>query len=443
MIATKGYVEARYWLLAILALSLLARAPYLLASAPLDWDAAAYADNANYFMGTGHYFEAIRAPLLSLLLIPFEATATIAWAPVVFGLLSLAAAFLLFREIAGEKRALVATAILSLSGLFYSWTTQVSVESASILALSLTFLLFIRAAKDKRWLLPAFAASAFAVLLRYYFFVAVLLGIAYYYRETKSTRGMGRGSLLFIAILLPWAAFNYVHFGSPIYSLTQSISIFAGDFPNFKPVDFYLQNWWQIADVVTWALLALGLSQYRRFSRKEWLLAAWAFITLIAVQLAPVKEVRYFVPLLFPIAYFAARPLKTKRMKAVALILIALSGLSVMSYAAFTHAPDPCFHHTGVALAARGLNGTICSTHWPIAAYYSGQPVRKLWYGRDASDCISGADWLVYSPNGDPSLSKEKLDRNPQLVPASSFGPACSKAFLYKITRNSPHSPVV
>ena len=429
-------MEAKYWLLVILALSLLVRVSYVLANAPLDWDAAAYANNADYFMGAGHYFEAIRAPLLPLLIIPFEATATLAWAPVLLGLLSLAAAFLLFRELAGEHKALLATAILSLSGLFYSWTTQVSVESTTILVLSLTFLFFIRAAKNRRWLLPAFAAGAFAVLLRYYLFVAVLLAVGYYYRETRSTKGLAKATALFLLILLPWAAFNYVHFGSPVYSLTESISVFAGDTSNFKPADFYLQNWWQIADIVTWAILAAGLSQYKKFSRGEWLLAAWLAVSVALTQLSPVKEARYFVPMLPAIAYFAAKPLKSKRVQAVALLLIAVSGISVMSYAISTHAPDVCAHHTGVALASRGLDGTICSTHWTITAYYSKRPVEKLWYGRNYSECLPDSDWLVYSPNGDPSLNRETLDHDARLHPSGSFGPVCSKAFLYKIIKN-------
>ena len=107
-------MEAKYWLFAILALSLLIRVPYVLAGAPLDWDAAAYADNADYLIGTGHYFEAIRAPLLPLLLIPFELTGTTSWSALIFGLFSLAAAYLLFREIASEEKALLATTILSL-----------------------------------------------------------------------------------------------------------------------------------------------------------------------------------------------------------------------------------------------------------------------------------------------------------------------------------------
>ena len=429
-------MKAKYWLLAILALSLLVRVPYILAGAPLDWDAAAYADNANYFAGTGHYFEAIRAPLLPLLLMPFEATGTLAWAPVVLGLLSLAAAFMLFKEIAGEKKALLATAILSLSGLFYSWTVQLSVESTSVLVLSLMFLFFIRAARDKKWLLPAFAAAAFAVLARYYFFIALLLGMAFYYKKTRSARGFGGGIALFALMLLPWAAFNYMHFGSPIYSVAGSITVFFSDAANFKPASFYLQNWWQIADIVTWALLAVGLSRYKGFSKEEWLLAVWLLLSAAICQLSPVKEVRYFVPVLPSIAYFAVKPLaSSRRMQAAALILIAVSGISVMSYAAFSHAPNPCAHHTGVVLASQGLNGTICSTHWPIVAYYSGQPVKKLWYGRNYSECIRNADWLVYAPNGDSAINNEVLGKDPHLSLARSFGPECSKAFLYRITK--------
>ena len=144
---------------------------------------------------------------------------------------------------------------------------------------------------------------------------------------------------------------------------------------------------------------------------------------------------RYFIPMLPPIAYFASRQLPNKRAQIIALILIAVAGLSVMSYAITYHAPNPCFHHTGIARASQGLDGIICSTHWTITAYYSHQSVEKMWYGRNYMECIENASWLIYAPNNNPSINNSILNNNPWLHFISSFGPNCSKAFLYKITK--------
>lgn len=442
-------MKAVHWLILLLVASFLARAAYIGAGAPLDWDSAAYAANADYMLGNHYYFEEIRPPVYPMMLVPFALAGIMQWAPAVLGILSLAAAFLLFRELGGEEKALVATAILSLSGLFYSWTTQLAVENALVLVLSLFFLACLRAVKRDDWVIAAFAAGGIAILMRYYFAVAVVLGLGYIYLQKKSFRGWPLGIAVLAVLLVPWAAFNFVQYGDPLHSLTESASVFGGDYVNAKPLGFYLENWWQIVDVATWVLLAAGLAQYKRFSCGEWLIAAWLAAGLAMVLAAGVKEVRYFVPLLPAVAWFAARPLWAldvdpgrrqayKQLQALAIIVIAISGLSVMNYAASVHAPDPCNHHTGVMLASRGLEGIVLSTHWPITAYYSKQPVLKFWYGKTAGELdadLAVAQWLVFKPNSDPNWTREKLDATPGLEFAGAYGPECSQAFLYQIVK--------
>ncbi|PIO00598.1 hypothetical protein COT72_00790 [archaeon CG10_big_fil_rev_8_21_14_0_10_43_11] len=310
----------------------------------VQWDAAVYLLNAQYFLGGGGYFEEFRPPLLAALIsVVFggfgvnESLARII--PVLFSALFITLVYVVSKEWFGKKVGLFATVLTLFNPYHFEWSPRfyTGIMSSALAMLGVLFLRRGLFAKTKNTAL-AFIFAALAALARYVYLALLPLFVFVQFVSHKpwTKKGLKKSLsdtriyssiMLWILIMSPWLIFNAVEYGNMFHSFERGHAIIAGNEYDTE-VTYYVMY-----GVVMFSLLyGIGLfaipyvlgvfllvllssvvtlkqpvlkKLVKRYKNQAWVLLILSgyFIGYVVYFHAVLrhKEIRYLWPLFFPI----------------------------------------------------------------------------------------------------------------------------------------------
>ncbi len=429
---------------ALVLFTILTRLPFAIEMPALHWDGAAYALNAQTFAGQGTYSELLRSPLMSTLMSPFSGTElTFYLTPIVLSALSIITCFLLFKEISDDRTAIAGAAIIAFSAMFFHYSSRLLLESGILLFSSVSILAFLKAKENKKLMPAAFFLASIMVLFKYS--LALLAGILIawiIWTKRPGKKVLIKSALCFVLPLVPWLIFNQISTGNALQSFTQAFTTYTQDAYRYKSLEFYFKNATAIANTLTWLLFLAGaVTAIKEKKEKELLVLSWFVLLVLALFTQGVKEVRYMVPALLPIAFFAGKKIrKLKKIGVVLLVVIALTNFAWIQHSLKFAPTDDCVNPNGIKQAGKYLqensqeNASVYTNNWPVTAFYSRREVDKLWATVNQTwfeKNLKKHDYLLVQETSPltAELNEEKI------VLLEEHGPENCRTKLYKVKK--------
>jgi 4-amino-4-deoxy-L-arabinose transferase-like glycosyltransferase len=364
-----------YALLTIIAI--LSRIYLIFRSKGIMWDAAVYAMNAKWFAGQKIFFEALRPPLLPFIIsllvrVNINSLFSLKLISISFSVISIILTYALAKKLFGNTSAIIATSILMLFPLHIIWSPQIYTEIPSSVFVLLALYFAWIGMKKEEYIYLSIISSALAFLTRYplgLLFPSLLL---FFTIEKKmSIKKLIIYSILFLAVISPWLAYNYVNYSNPLYSMEEGIKWLG---KSKEPVYYYVTQFPKYASLPIALIMIPGIFYSILKIRKPQLLllAIFLFTFIGYLSLTAHKEERYILPaipvlIVFSIYIFENKKTRPFLVAVGILLLLALPNLNVN----YTFCE-------GIIKASSGLKGTVASTYWPLTAYYGNIPVRAM-----------------------------------------------------------------
>lgn len=306
-----------------------------------SWDFAVYVLNAQYWSGQGIYYELIRPPLASLLLLFFS---PLGWKAAEYFYIILVSAFFYYatRKLAHAAHinsTLFYIFLLTPYALLYGTFAGAELLSLALLELFFASLLTYRQASGL-WL-------GLSCLARYNSFIY----IPFLFFE-KNAKQIILNLSFFTLSLLPWFFYNYFTHGNFFASIVNKYALnvlFRGDLTQpFNSFDFLL-----VASYLT-PLFFIGVIQF--FYRGKLLLTHRVpFLTFLTQERAPLlmllffilsfyhylqilRDIRFLYPIILPIAYFSV--LSVARLRTILQTLFQRVSLLILLLTLLIFLPD-------------------------------------------------------------------------------------------------------
>ncbi len=284
-------------------------------STGFSWDFSGYVLNAQYISGDGYYFEWVRQPLPSLiiLLLSFLGWAAAEYAYIIFVSLLHLFSSIKFAEKLGVDKTLFY--VFSMNAYVLIFGLKIGSELLSLALLQL----FIAYLYEKK---SGVFAGLF-LLARYSNLNFLLLILA-----QRNVKKIIVFIFLILLVISPWLYFNYAKTGDPFTSIRdfyllnvvfRQIDNYVNDFSFF---DFFL------ALNLLIPLMLLGLSAKR--NEKYYLMMVFFAISVVSYVIIPFKEERFLFPITLPAAYFAARGMKKIKNKEKYIFAFVLASLLLL-----------------------------------------------------------------------------------------------------------------
>jgi len=406
----------------------------------VGWDFAAYSLNARYWFESGTYFQALRPPLVPLLI-------------GVFGWISKAGAEFLFIAAASLLFAFSSVKLAGKLGLppdlFYlaSLTPFVLVEGfkngTELFCLALLELVLVN--------LGTAAAPLFlglAILVRY---PAAAFGVLLLFN--KDVRSFIRDVLIVGAVCAPWLVYNQIVFGHWAASFMDSYAMnmtFRGYLANsVRPADFIKVGTGLLllapAGAIFWIRGRIG---GKGLDPRYWPIIVFMGVTLVSYARVQQKQARYLFDLTLPLAVLAAAALA--RLPKKAWRMAAATGLVVFCAGSIGFAwrknPDGIrlddvrvYRRVLAELGPRLGDCRLGTNAWDFVNYFGRTaepfPMDALIETRLAEGCRL----LVFKNLGEPKLSRAVIERLPILAETNAYlliggpGPcAPARPYIYR-----------
>lgn len=261
-------------------------------STGFSWDFASYVLNARYLAGDGYYYEWVRQPLPSfiLLLLSFLGWFLAEYAYIIIvSLLHLFSSMKFAENFHIDKTLFY---IFSMNAYVLVFGLKFGSELLSLAILQL----FVAYLFEKRS--GIFAGLSF--LSRYSNINFLILLIA-----QRNAKKIILSIILLLIIVSPWLYFNYIKTADPFTSIRESYLLNVV----FRQLDGYVNefNLFDVLFAFNFLLPLAILGLFQKKDSKDYLLLAFFVIAVVSYVLIPFKEERYLFPITLPAAYFAAK----------------------------------------------------------------------------------------------------------------------------------------
>jgi len=261
-------------------------------STGFSWDFAVYVLNARYLAGDGYYFEWVRQPLPSfiLLLLSFLGWFLAEYAYIIIVSLIYLYSSMKFAEKFRVDKTLFYTFSMNAYVLIFGLKFGTELLSLALLQLFVAYLSRKRAG----------IFGGLSLLSRYSnlnFLVLILL--------QRNLKKIIVSFLLLLLAVSPWLYFNFIKTGSPFTSIRDSYLLNVV----FRQLDGYVNefNFFDILFAFNLLLPLAVFGLFQKMEKKDYLLLTFFVIAVVSYALIPFKEERYLFPITLPAAYFASK----------------------------------------------------------------------------------------------------------------------------------------
>jgi hypothetical protein len=326
-----------------------------------SWDFSVYSMNAQYFAGSGHYFEWLRPPLAPAIMAFFSVLGQMA--AEYFFIIIVSITYLYSCMIFAGKYRINRAAfyVFSLSVFTLAFGMKAGTEMLS-LSLMQFFLAHLYEKKSGIFL-------GLSVLARYSSIIFIILLVF-----QKNIKKITISFMLCFIVISPWLFYNWYHTGSPLTSIaeqygqnskfrTEMKDYFHGT-PEFSPLDLLL------AVNITLPLMLLGIyARIRKLSKHDMAVLFVLAVSLLIYTATPLKEPRYLFLMVLPAAYFSTISLeKFVRKKWHIFVLVSFAIISLALLVFYPYQNEEAFFYKNVA--AQAENCSVKSDIWVPLNYY-------------------------------------------------------------------------
>lgn len=379
-ILKENYVIAILFSLTLILL-LYQRATYI------HWDFASYVLNAKYLFYSGTYFESMRPPLASVLIGMFLIFGPLAnslytifvSALFLYSIIQIADT-LYYSKFFGKK----VSKNLTRTILYFTSLTSFAIyyglaQGTEMLALSL-FILFINALVNNK---ISGHFLALAILSRYSFLIYT--PILLINKDIKKI--LTNFATLFIT-LLPWLIYNRIKFGNYIATIINAYAnniLFRQDLIQaFNFIDF-LKVFGILLPfaIIGTYLLCKKIYTSKRLNSKTNIIILLTFLTLVITihdyKNTPLKQIRYFYNLVFPIAILSTtaiiqitKKINKDKLYKILIILFIIQFILLAKVLLIAAPNDNVFKQAAAKIQELGIeNCEVLSSHWVPVTYYT------------------------------------------------------------------------
>ncbi|MDB5265880.1 MAG: hypothetical protein JWM39_593 [Parcubacteria group bacterium] len=332
----------------------------------------------------------------------------------VLGLISiLLVTAIAFELTASPYVAILAGFILAGTGDFIESARQLRIESGVMMAILFTFYCYLRAKKDKRWLMGVLAGVAVGIMFKSIIGTLGISTIIIFSLFDKDfswlkSKFLWIGAAIGLLILAPWHVYETYLFGFIFWQDYLFHQVFQRFVSNVNGGG-YQSNWVYVRDTFLFAfpwsvlflasILSLFFKKFlgNRYRTVAALVASVCFIFLV-FAVAQTKIAYYALPgiiffsiisaLLFERWYVQCRTILHKRFFWTSLIVIVLLGFANSIYVGFHYQSD--FSSPQAVIYEEHTIGTILSTQpsLPIATFYDPDWDTIRYYSKDKDPFI-------------------------------------------------------
>ncbi len=335
------------------------------------------------------------------------------------GVATIAAVFLLGRELYGSKTGVLGALILALMPYHVIVTRQLLLDGPAVLLVTLAFWMFARFVRTDRfeWLAASAATLGLAVLTKET--VVIMVGsMIIFLLVSAEVRRPGRAVVLTIGVVIAISlVFPLAIQLAGRSSTGQSYLAWQLTRSSNHASTFYVTT---IPAAIGWLVVAAaaGALIYRvNRTWRELLLVLWILVPFITLELYPLKGYQYLLPLAPAVALLAARGLTTFHLPArwerfngtlrPVLIVVVVASLIPLTWSAMFPSP------TGSALAGQGgVPGGREAGQWVGANLVPGTDLMTI--GPSMANIL---EYYGHRPAQGLSVSTDPLHRNPAYTP--------------------------
>jgi 4-amino-4-deoxy-L-arabinose transferase-like glycosyltransferase len=357
----------------------------------VEWDEAVFIGIAKHIASNGAYglFESFRPFLLPLTLVPLlwlgvEAVSAAKLVALLFSTATLVVTFLLARELADERTAFLATALVAVSTLFFGYSLRMMSEIPSSLFILVSLLMLVR-----RQPLASGVFSLLSFAMRYpagLILPAVML-IAWIRDGWRSALRVLAGFIAaFIPLVIAYAWFLEDPIGSLIAASTHQNNPFFAVSGPLNNLAYY-----PVALIVMQPLFAMAFAAHRRHR----ILLIPIAIVLVYFTIITNKQERFILIVVPLIAIMAASALASIRPGwiapvSVGLVALVLIAPIIITESNATETPVQAFMRTVE------LTGPVGTSDPLIAAYRNVQFVPIYFSYEDIEQDMAGLDEVLF-----------------------------------------------
>jgi len=280
-------------------------------SKELSWDFIVYLMNAKHYLGKIEYFEWVRPPLPSFLMILFS---FFGWefSPIIYIILTsslfLFSSVKLARSFGFDEKLFY---LISLAPYVLIYGTFIGTELLTFSLIEL-FIAYFKKGKEK----TATIFLGLSTLVRYPNIIFLSLLIFY-----KNPKKILISFILVGLIWFPWLTFNYIKTGNPLASFLDSYLMNILNRNN----QFSLQYQDFIIIGILFPTFILGLRKFEIKNKFHWMFLLIFALTLFSYLNTPIKVERYLFNLNLPLIFFSYLWLEKKLEKKILYIIFILS----------------------------------------------------------------------------------------------------------------------
>lgn len=408
----------------------------------LLWDENAYLGNARSHIAQSNFTEDFRPPLLEWLIalvwLPAESILT---AKILIILMTLGTVFfthLILREHFPERKSFFVTLSFALSALIIFWGFRIYADVPALFFIVVSFYCLLKKEKlgengKKASVLIALAGitSALAFLTR---FTSALfpLAVGVYYIFKKKYKDLAIFSVFFILALLPWLAYNQIHYQNPVWDFKEQYSG-VEQWTHWEPAIKHVKNLFMSVGLLAF-LLPFGIfSLLRKKDNKK---LVWLILIYVAVSLVyyfffvKMKDIRYYIPFL-PFLYLMAfdgffwleSKINRQIIRKIAWVVITLNVAALFLSTSVYIAKSSAYERNGSLYKSivylkekNAYSPKIFSNAWPWFGYHLNAKATGLWTEDiDELARLTNFDYIVYDSVMGAPFNKTILDVNKRL----------------------------
>ncbi|MGC8885050.1 MAG: ArnT family glycosyltransferase [Candidatus Nanoarchaeia archaeon] len=412
----------------------------------LLWDENVYLGNARSHVSESNFTEDFRFPLLEWLIALIWIRGESLFAAKIFIiLLSIATVFftyLISREYFTVKKAFLTTLCFALSPLVIFWGFRVYADIPALFFTVVSFYCLLENEKSKSkkigMVFIAFAGIMAALAFLSRFPLALFpLSAGIYSIFKKKYKVLLIFSVFFVLALIPWLAYNQIHYQNPIWDLKEQYSV-VEKWTLYEPIIKQIKNLFMSMGLFV-ILLPLGIysllkKALENENRRPLALLILTYVILSFVYylcFVKLKDARYyfaFLPFLYLIAFdgffwLKQRINKTVIKKTISVFVI-LNALVLFVGTIYTFAKIIDYERNGALIQSIDYlkeknissNSSIVSNVWPWYGYYFNAKVACLW-SENITELINlyDPDYIIYDNQMGTYFNKTILDTNNRL----------------------------
>ena len=327
----------------------------------LSWDFIVYVLNAQYLVNQSTFFEILRPPLMSLLLIIFNITT---WKIAEYVYIIFATALFFYAANTFSKTMNINRVIFLIACLTPYFFMYAMINGTEILTLAL-MLLFLSHLMKKSFYAGLFLGLATLARYNVIIFLPLLLFI-------KKGKDIITSIAIFILTWIPWLIYNYTTTGNMLTSLADNYLL------NIKLRDYYFQATSlahaELLLITTIPFILLGFVTLKKELRNKehWIMILIAAIILFQYATTASKEARYLFIVIIPVAFYTAKGIQILPQKITKIMCIIFVVINILLLSMITLTPINKESFNEAITTLEGHHRTHCrlfSNAWPLLTY--------------------------------------------------------------------------